>query len=187
MDKLSIGLQEHRWRALAVGFAVLSLYVLLGELMPRMASAYELYRAWQEQEARIASVANWEKDQLQLAAQKRLLQKRFATLYISLPRSDHMSIILQVLQESADAHAVVVKEIRPTARASFANYETVPFQVVLRGTFHQLGAFIGRIEQSSYVIKVKKLQFKRASSTSDALVADLLLSVIILREHEGGR
>ncbi len=168
-----------------MGFACLSLYVILGELVPRAVSAYEIYGVWQQQETRIASVANWEVDQRQLAARKRLLQKRFAALYISLPRSDHMSIIVQVLQESADAHGVEVKTIRPTARASFATYETLPFQVVLEGSFHQLGAFIGRIEQSPYVIKVRHLQFKRASPTSGGLVADLLLSVIILKGQEG--
>lgn len=186
MERLSIWLQGHRWMALAICVVALSFYVLLGELTPRLGAAYTLYQTWQLQEARIASVANWEVDQLRLAAKKRLLQKRFATLYVSLPKSDHMSIILQVLQESIDAQQIDLKEIRPTERTSFANYDELPFQVELRGTFHQIGAFVGRIEQSPYVIKVKQFELKRAAATSETLTAQLMLSVIILKEQGAG-
>ena len=186
MERLFVWVQMHRWMALASFVAVLSLYVLVGELIPRTASAFERYSTWRQQEARIASVTNWEADQLQLAARKRLLQRRFAALYVSLPRSDHMSIILQVLQESAEAEAVNLQEVRPAERATFANYDEVPFEVKLRGTFHQVGAFVGRMEQSSYVIKVKRLQYQRASPASTELLAELVLSVIVLKEQRKG-
>ena len=166
--------------------AVLSLYVLVGELVPRVSSAYTLYRTWQQNEARIASVINWEVEQVQLGARKRLLQQRFAALYVSLPRSDHMSIILQVLQESADTAAVHVSEVRPAERMSFANYDEVPFEVILGGTFHEVGTFVSRIEQSPYVIKVKQLGLRRTSPSSAELVAELVLSVIILKEQRAG-
>jgi type IV pilus assembly protein PilO len=172
--------------ALAGFVAALSLYVFLGEFLPRTAAAIERYRTWRQQEARIASVTNWEAEQLRLTTRKRLLQQRFAALYVSLPRSDHMSIILQVLQQSAEAEAVHLKEVRPAERATFANYDEVPFEVKLRGTFHGVGAFVGRIEQSPYVIKVKRLQYQRASPVSAELVADLVLSVIVLKEQGGG-
>ena len=186
MERLSIGLQMHRWKALAGFVAVLSLYVLVGELAPRASSAYGLYRTWKQHEARIASVTNWGVEQVQLNARKRLLQQRFAALYVSLPRSDHMSIILEVLQESADAEQVDPRQVRPTERVSFASYDELPFQVELHGTFHAIGAFINRMEQSPYVIKVKQLEMERSSTSPKTLVAELLLSVIILKEQGTG-
>ena len=186
MERLSVWLQMHRWMAAAGFVAVLSLYVLFAELIPRIATAYGLHHTWRQQQARIASVANWEIEQIQLSAKKRLLQKRFVALYVSLPRSDHMSIILQVLQESADAAEVDFKHLRPAARTSFASYDELPFEVEIQGRFHAMGAYINRIEQSPYVIKVKQLQFKRPSLSSETLVAELLLSVIILKERGTG-
>ena len=94
-----------------------------------------------------------------------------------------MSIILEVLQESADAEQVDSRQVRPTERTSFASYDELPFQVELQGTFHALVAFINRIEQSPYVIKVKQLEFGRSSAASEIVVADVLLSVIILKEQ----
>ena len=185
MDRLSVWLQMHRWMALAAAMAVLSLYVLLGELVPQVSNTYGLYRTWRHEQAQIASVANWEVEQIQLSAEKRLLQHRFAALYVSLPRSDHMSILLQVLQESADAEQIDLEQIRPAERTSFAGYDELPFQVELQGGFHAVAAFINRIEQSSYVIKVKGLQVRRASAKSAMLVADLALSVIVLKEQRG--
>ncbi len=186
MERLSAWLQMHRWMAAAGFVAVLSVYILFAELIPRAATAYGLHRTWQQQQARIASVANWEVEQIQLSARKRLLQQRFATLYVSLPRSDHMSIILEVLQESADAEQVDPRQVRPTERVSFASYDELPFQVELHGTFHAIGAFINRMEQSPYVIKVKQLEMERSSTSPKTLVAELLLSVIILKEQGTG-
>ena len=97
-----------------------------------------------------------------------------------------MSIILQVLQESADSAAVHVREVRPAARTSFTNYDEVPFEVILGGTFHEAGTFISRIEQSPYVIKVKQLALRRTTPASADLVAELVLSVIILKEQRAG-
>lgn len=186
MEQLSAWLQIHRWMAAAGVVAVLSVYVLFAELFPRAVMVYGLHRTWRQQQARITSVANWEVEQIQLSARKRLLQRRFAALYVSLPRSDHMSIILQVLQESADAEQVDLKHLRPTERTSFASYDALPFEVEVRGQFHAMGAFINRIEQSPYVIKVKQLQFERPSPSSETLVAHLRLSVIILKEQRAG-
>jgi len=186
MERLTTWLQIHRWMALAAGVTVLSVYVVFAELMPRAVSTYELFQAWRGQQDKIVSVTNWEVEQIQLSTKKRLLQQRFAALYVSLPRSDHMSIILQVLQESAEAEQVELKQVRPDERTSFASYDELPFQVELRGTSHEVGAFTSRIEQSSYVIKVKGLQLRRAAPTSQELVAELMLSVIILKEQGAG-
>lgn len=186
MERLSTWFQMHRWMAIAGFVAVLSFYVLFAELIPRIATAYGLHHTWREQRDRIAAVAHWEVEQIQLSAKKRLLQQRFAALYVSLPRSDHMSIILEVLQESADAEQVNLKHLRPAERMSFASYDALPFEVEVHGPFHPIGAFINRVEQSPYVIKVKQLQFKRSSVSSETLVAELLLSVIILKERGTG-
>ena len=186
MERLTAWVEAYRWKALAGLAAVLSLFVFVTSLIPHASSAYGRYRTWRQQQAKLASVANWEAQYLQLSTKKRLLQQRFATLYVSLPRSDHMSIILQVLQESADTAQVDLKHVRPTERISFAHHDALPFQVELAGAFHALGTFTSRIEQSPYVIKVEQLRFQRAASSPETLMAELVLSVIILKEQGAG-
>lgn len=186
MERVAVWVQAHPWKALAGLAAVLSLFFLITVLLPRASSAYGRYRIWQQQQAKIASVANWEAEYLHLSTKKRHLQQRFATLYVSLPKSNHMSIILQALQQSADAAQVDLYDVRPAERVAVTHYDELPFQVELRGAFHALGAFTSRVEQSPYVIKVQRLQFQRAASSSETLVAELSLRVIILKEQGGG-
>ncbi|MDX1545802.1 MAG: type 4a pilus biogenesis protein PilO [Rhodothermales bacterium] len=175
---------HHRWRGLAAGVALLCVYGVLGELAPRAGAAYAAYGAWQRQEATIASMARWDEERQALSHRKRRLQQRFAALYVSLPRSDQMSTLLQVLQESASAAGVDVRHVRPAEHARFATYDELPFAVEVTGDFHALGAFINRIEQSPYVIKLKGFEIRRPAVAA-RLHATLSLSVIALHEQRG--
>ena len=56
METITEWLSRHRWKTLAGVVAGLCLYLLAAELAPRAASAFSLYEAWQQHEARIASV-----------------------------------------------------------------------------------------------------------------------------------
>lgn len=178
-------IRAHRWMVLAGGMALLGVYLLVADLAPRAASTYALFDAWRQQQARIASIADGAGGQTHLEARRRRLQERLADLYVSLPRSDQISGLVQVFQESAELVGVGLQEIRPTERTTFAGYDALPFQVVLQGSFHEIALFIHRIEQSSYVIKVRQVQLQRASISSNRLRADVSLNVIALKEQQG--
>ena len=183
MDRLHEWLHYHRWMALTAGVVLLCVYVCVGELIPRSMNTYNLFRQWQGQQDKIAAVEDWDTEQLALNLRKRQLQRRFAALYVSLPKSDHMSTILQVLQESADSSNVVIGQVRPTERVPFGTYDELPFEVEVAGPFHDVGRFINRIEQSAYVMKVKGLMLQRPSVASSRLHMTLRLSVIIFHEQ----
>lgn len=169
--------------ALTVGITCLSVYLLLADVGPRFAAAYTLFDVWQQQQATIASVEDWTMRQEQLDTRKRLLRQRFTDLYVNLPRSDQMSRLFQVLQESAGAVPVILQEVRPVERMTFAGYDELPFQLVLRGTFHEVGQFINQVEQSPYIMKVKQLRLQRTTTAAVTLRAEMLLSVIVLKEQ----
>ena len=177
-------IQAHRWMALTGGVALLSVYLLVADLAPRAASTYALLEAWRQQQVHIASVTDGAVRQTHLEAQQHLLQERLADLYVSLPRSDQISTLIQVFQESAEFVGVGLQEIRPTERTAFAGYDALPFQVVLWGSFHEIALFIHRIEQASYIIKVRQVQLQRTSISSNQLRADVSLDVIVLKEQQ---
>ena len=178
-------IQTHPWMALAGGMALLGIYLLVADLAPRTASTYALFEAWQQQQVRIASVTDGVVRQTHLEAQQQLLQERLADLYVSLPRSDQISTLIQVFQESAEFVGVGLQEIRPTEKAAFTGYDALPFQVVLGGAFHEIALFIHHIEQASYIIKVRQVQLQRTSISSNQLRADVSLDVIVLKEQQG--
>ena len=171
--------------ALAGGLALLGACLLATDLAPRAAAAYALFETWRQQQARIASVADGTQRQVHLEARRRQLQEHLADLYVSLPRSDQVSRLVQVFQESAAFIGVRLQEIRPTERTAFEGYDALPFQLVLQGSFHETTLFVHRIEHSSYIIKVRQVQFQRTSISSNQLRADISLDVIVLKEQQG--
>ena len=184
MEHLLPWLSLHRWMALAGGMLLLSLYLLAADLVPRAASAYALFNTWSQQADRIASAKEGAAEEVLLGARRLELQEQLSDLYVSLPRSDQISTLVQVLQENAEATKVGMQEIRPSERSAFDGYDALPFQVVILGPFHRVSLFISRIEQSAYIIKVNRIHIERVGAQSDMLRADLALSVIVLNEQE---
>lgn len=185
METLLQWLDEHRWRAAAIGGLLLGLYVVVVFLMPRLQALVHNYRGWQADEGTLSAVATWPQERMRVQAQRRHLEARFAQLYVSLPRSDQMSTILEVLQTHALETTVSIKQVRPGDRLAHANYDDVPFELELQGSFHALSRFVHRIEQSQYLMKVMALTIDPAKApTPDApLLGTLSLQVSILKEH----
>lgn len=190
MDALSTWIDDHRWAALTIGVLLLSLYLTAGTLWPRFQATMTLYDAWQDNEDKLRSVTQWPVDQVRLQVRRRRLEKRFERLYVSLPRSDQMSIILETLQQNAHRSGVAIKQIRPGQRVAHATYDHVPFEMELRGTFHALCRFAHYVEQSRFLMKVDVLSIRseprRSASTTapiPALSAALTIHVSILKQH----
>ena len=76
MERFAAWVQVHRWRALAGLVAVLSFFVFMTACIPRVSSAYGRYRTWRQQQAKVASAADWEAQHLHLSTKKQRLQQR---------------------------------------------------------------------------------------------------------------
>lgn len=182
MGDLVTGLQVHRWGALALLAGLLAVGVVCTEVVPRAAGLVGQWRHWRVQQRKVASAAQWEVEKTHLQVRRLYLQQYFEDLYVSLPKSDQMSVILQVLQERAGEREVMLRQVRPAARVAHAGYDELPFWVELQGSFHGIGAFIDRIERSQYLIKVTDLEIRGEPVPHGDLQAAVSLRVIILKE-----
>lgn len=184
MDTLFAWMRLHRWHVLTVFVLSAGGLLLVSDVIPRYVSAYELARDWQRQRAKLAEVAAWQTQKADIEAERDHLEARFNGLYVSLPRSDQMSAILQRWQQSADETGVVLRQVRPAERVSHPGYHELPFRIELNGPFHGIGRFVDALERSRYVMKVSSLALEREKETVDLLLAELSLSVIVFKEME---
>lgn len=185
MDALAHWYTQHRWLALTGLVVTLTAYGLLLEGIPRSQALYQLFQDLRTQRERVASVDTWQAEQFQIKQRRSFLETRFADLYVSLPKSDQMSIILQVLHQSALEAGITLQQVRPDDRIAYANYDELPFEVDCEGSFHGIGAFANAIEQSRYLMKVRQLRITRTPTEVDLLEGSLTLSVIILKDQNG--
>ncbi|MEM9664652.1 MAG: type 4a pilus biogenesis protein PilO [Bacteroidota bacterium] len=176
--------EQRRWQVLSGLFAGLIGVATLLEVQPRLASTYALYQDWSTAEAKLASVESWEAQQAELEGQYEQLKERFANLYIDLPNSDQMSVILGLLQEASQAENVRLKQVRPETRVLHDTHDQIPLAVSVQGAFGSISAFLNRIERSHYLVKVVALRFEQATPEGTVLDAEIDLSVIILKEAD---
>src|SRR5690606_26892489 len=134
------------------------------------------------QRAKVASAVTWEVEQTSLEARRLYLEQYFASLYVSLPKSDQMSVILQALPRYASAGEVRLEQVGQEERVAHETFDELPVSVALQGTFHGIGAFVDQVERSRYLMKVAGVDVEADPRPYPVLHARLQLRVIILKE-----
>ena len=177
-------LNARGWKAVTTGASILTVLLLYNIVLPRIIEARIIWRNWQDQKERVVLAVTWEIEKTNLATRQLMLEQYFENLYISLPKSDQMSVILQLLQRRAEELEVRLNHVRPGERKTHVNYDELPLQVELQGSFHGIGAFINQVEQSQYLMKLTELELVGTPAPYSNILAELSLSVIILKEKE---
>ncbi len=180
MNQLHIWVKLYHWRFVGVSWAVFSLWLLMLEIIPRATVVVETYHQWQLNKAEILKMEVWETQRFQLEQQITLLDTQVKALYISIPRNDQMSVILDCLQESSQDIALSLQQIKTGTPVTKNAHQEQPLSVIAKGTFHALGTFIDRLELSPYLIKVESLQIEREGKLKGDLIAALELQAIVV-------
>ena len=170
----------HRWQFVAILWVLLCLMLVYLELGPRLRLLMASYGAWRSNEQTIAGMSDWEAKSNVLAEKISDLEQRVTTLYVSIPRNDQMSVILDCLQRSSEGIEMVQRQIKTEAPLDYAAHQEQPLRILAGGTFHGIAAFIDRIERSPYLIKVTALEIKRGDVPGEMLNAALGLQAIVV-------
>ncbi len=182
-DALAYWFSEHRWMALTAVVGMLSVMAFTYEVVPRWQALLLQQSRLQDAEGRIDDVETWDTEKVRIGLQRRVLRARYEQLYVSLPPSDQMSIILSELQQVADSVRVRLTHIRPADRLRNTRYDELPLEVELQGDYQGLLAFARQIEQSAYLIKIERLSLLAPEIIPGPLHAEIGLRVIILKEE----
>lgn len=180
MSQLRTWVTFHYWQFVGCCWVVFCLMLVLIEILPRAMVVVDTYKEWKISEGEKLKMDTWEVKSLQLAQQTKVLEAQLNALYISVPRNDQMSVILNCLQESSRDIGLSLQLIKAGILVSKDMHEEQSIGVIAKGTFHALGIFIDRIEQSPYLIKIKSLHFKRDGKLKQDLLAELELQAIVV-------
>lgn len=172
-------LRDHPWIVLVVGVALLGGYVLVRAGGPRVRAVARDVATWHAERARIDAAARWEEDKAGLLALRRRLETRLAALHDRSPTHDQTSVILRQLQRHADSTGVVLRQIRPGKAMRFSTHDEHTLSLTLDGRFHEITAFVDRIERTGFV-HVHRLDLRSDDLLAPILDADLDLRRIRL-------
>lgn len=180
MNSIALWINTHVWQFISYVWITLCLLLLFIEIVPRSTVLMDTYKEWYTSEKEIKKMDRWETKSVTLTRQAKTLEEQVDALYISIPRNDQMSVILDCLQESSDEIPLSLLQIKTGTPVSMSAHQEQPISVLARGTFHALGTFIDRVEQSPYLIKVKSLDIKREGKLKAPLLAQLEFHAIVV-------
>ena len=172
-------LRDHPWKVLALFIALLGGYALAREGIPRGRAVVDQVVAWRTDRARIDAAARWKDEKALLLARRDRLSGRLDALHGRLPDHTQTSVLLQQLQRHADSAGVVLRQIRPGEEARFSTHGRRALAVTLDGRFHEIAAFIDRIERTA-LVHVRRLDLRSDDPLAPILDAHLDLRLIRL-------
>lgn len=170
----------HTWRYIAGIWVCLSVVLICFFIGGRLCQLVNSFYKWKANMTSIAEMENWESKNDQLSARTKKLEGQLNNLYISIPKNDQISIILDCLQKSSEGIALSLSQIKTESPLPFNTHQDQPLHVEAKGTFHAVATYIDRLEKSPFLIKTESLRIFRDGTLHEDLKAVFSLQAIVV-------
>jgi type IV pilus assembly protein PilO len=101
-----------------------------------------------------------------LQADMALLEYEVEDLGKRLPKEKEIPALLKTMTKTAQKYHLKITNISPQPVAAQPNYNEVPFQITLSGSYHGFAHFLAELGQKSRILSEKNITFTSASSGS---------------------
>ena len=102
-----------------------------------------------------------------LQADMKNLEMQVADLEKLLPKDKDIPDLLRIVTKTAQKYQLRITNITPGSVTSQANYNEIPFQMTVQGTYHALAYFLSDIGQESRILSVKNVNFASNTQTKE--------------------
>jgi type IV pilus assembly protein PilO len=102
-----------------------------------------------------------------LRVEMKELEQEVVELERRLPKDREIPDLLRTLTKIAQHYQLKVTNISPGAILTQANYNEVPFQITLQGTYHSLGGFLTELGQESRIFSERNMNLNAAVVTKE--------------------
>lgn len=165
------------------GVLALSVLALVLEGTPRLREAAAVALELQGARARLSSAETAPAERMALQTRRRALEARLSRLPGTVAVTSRAA--LTAIQSAAAAEGVEVALLEPGVPEVDGGLERVPFQLRVRGTYHELGRFLAALEAHVQGVPLRVLEARiawapdgRAARRPPPLVADLRLEAL---------
>ena len=102
-----------------------------------------------------------------LQADMKNLEMEVADLEKMLPKDKDVPSLIRIITKTAQKYQLSVSNITPGALVSQPNYNEIPFQMTMQGTYHSVAYFLDDIGQESRILSVKNINFVSNNPSKD--------------------
>jgi len=94
-----------------------------------------------------------------LQSEMALLEQEVEDLGKRLPKEKEVPILLKTMTKTAQKYHLKITSISPQPVASQSNYNEVPFQIILSGSYHSFAHFLAEMGQESRILSEKNIVY----------------------------
>ncbi len=135
----------------------------------------------------ITTAENWKFKLADYEGKQAGLDRFISELFISLPEEDQMSSIIDLIVHHSKSTGLTIQTMQPHDREEFDTYTVVPLKLGMKGSFHEAGIFINKLEQDSHLVEIKKIAMKADDKQpSQDIAVAVELTVTLLRYEKTG-
>lgn len=132
--------------------------------------------------AKIRAEKNDYRERVGLVSKIADAEKRLAALHGRLPEKAEISWLIETINKLADDAGISLLSVTPVSREPFEGYYRLPVRIDIECSYHQLGDFVSRVENSPRFLSVRamRVEGQRVPDASGAakLRVNLLLSAL---------
>lgn len=102
-----------------------------------------------------------------LLAEMKMLEQEVADLESLLPKEKEIPDLLRTVTRVAQKHQLRLSAISPDKISAQPNYNELPFQLTVQGTYHNVARFLAEIGQETRILTTRNLNFTAAQGTKE--------------------
>ncbi|MCF6764375.1 type 4a pilus biogenesis protein PilO [Thiotrichales bacterium 19S3-7] len=99
------------------------------------------------------------------------LQQRFNVMLKKLPNDNEVPSLIEEMTEEAFSAGLEFHLIKPLALEDKGFYKALPIEIVVEGTYNQIGRFVNSIASMSRIITIEDFTLKRANDNQHLILA----------------
>jgi type IV pilus assembly protein PilO len=95
------------------------------------------------------------------------LENEVADLEQLLPREKEVPGLIRIVTKTAQKYQLKISNITPGSVSSQPNYNEIPFQMTIQGTYHSLAYFLNEIGQEARILSVKNINYSGTTASKE--------------------
>lgn len=141
-------------------FAIFAVFVYFKYLMAPLDMKYKnSLQKLSQTESRLEEMKRRALELPKLQAEMKMLELEVAELEQRLPKNREIPELLRMVTKTAQRYHLRITNFAPSPMAQQSNYNEIPFQITMQGTYHSLAHFLSDLGQESRILHAHNINY----------------------------
>lgn len=148
---------------------------LLGPLKAKYQTSLDTLRTT---ETRLGEMRRRAQELPKLKAEMALLEKEVTDLEQLLPRDREIPDLLRTITKTAHRYHLKITSLTPSPIVPQNNYNEVPFQITLQGSYHSLAFFLAELGQEPRILSARNIGYTAGPVSKEGTLVSVTFTLV---------